>query len=196
MPYRTRRRVLNHFPMSEDIDLLAHGHGWPISYSQEKDFERGKGIEVNWEVSERLTLGYLESHIANVCCVVAVGHDPEEAERLISDVETKLPNKVIDVAEILLGIQDDSDPRKLAKSLVRAGFGAPITFDEQFFKAFEEASTTHPIHNVRSIAITSIAYIEWPEFMPVLRTIESTDPNETVRARATLVLRAYEATEN
>ncbi|MFF0623139.1 hypothetical protein [Streptomyces sp. NPDC004296] len=182
--------------MSEDIDLLAHGHGWPIAYSREKDFERGRGVEVNWEVRERLMLGYLESHIANVCCVVAVGHDPEEAERLIADVETKLPNRVIDTTDILLGIQDDSDPRKLAKSLVQAGFGAPITFDEQFFKAFEEASTAHPIHNVRSIAITSIAYVEWPEFIPVLRTIESTDPNENVRARATLVRRAYEAAEH
>ncbi|MET9108858.1 hypothetical protein [Streptomyces zhihengii] len=181
--------------MSEDIDLLAHGHGWEVVFAQDKDFEKERGAEVNWKIREDAVLGYLESYLTDVCCFVVMGSEPEFIDTTAQEVELKLPGKVLTVGELLDNMQRATDPRALARALVESGFGAPVTFDADFFHVFEEACTQHPIHNVRSIAIASIAYVEWPEFLPLLRSVEATDTHESVRARAAHVRRAYEAAQ-
>lgn len=193
MVYRTRRRVLRHSPMADEINELAQSYGWPVVYEADRDFDRGTGREVNWGVTEQVVLGYLESHISNDCCLVGVGKDPELAERVVRQMDVDLEDEIESLVELLAAIQEDEDPRRLAQSLVRAGFGAPREFDEEFFDAFAKAARENDEYRVRDIAISSLAYIEWPEFKPMLEEIKAHDPEEQVRARASMVLRAYEA---
>lgn len=193
MVYRTRRRLLLHCPMVEEVNELAQSYGWPAVYEADRDMEKGRGVEVNWGVTRQVVLGYLESHISNDCCIVAVGKDPELAERVIRQMDDDLAGEIESVADLLTAIQDESDPRQLARSLVRAGFGAPREFDQSFFDAFVKAARNHAEYRVRDIAISSLVYMEWPEFRPVLEQIKERDPEEQVRARATIVLGAYDA---
>ncbi len=195
MVYRTRRRALRHSPMVDEINELAQSYGWPVVYEADRDFDRGKGREVNWGVTQQVVLGYLESHISNDCCLVAVGKDIELTERVIRQMDDDLEDEIESLAELLGAIQDDEDPRRLAQSLVRAGFGAPREFNQDFFDAFTKAARENDEYRVRDIAISSLVYIEWPQFKPMLEEIKARDPEEQVRARATMVLRAYEAAE-
>lgn len=193
MVYRTRRRVLRHSPMADEINELAQSYGWPIVYEADRNFDRGKGREMNWGVTREVVLGYLESHISNDCCIVAVGKDSELAERVIRQMDDDLEDEIESFAELLAALQDDEDPRHLAQSLVRAGFGAPREFDQEFFATFAKAAREHDEYRVRDIAISSVVYIEWPEFRPLLEEIQAHDSEEQVRARAAIVLRAYKA---
>ncbi|MEI8408935.1 MULTISPECIES: hypothetical protein [unclassified Kribbella] len=191
--YRTRRRVLQRCPVDDEIDDLAQSYGWPVVYDADRDFDRGRGREVNWGVTSDSVLGYLESHISNDCCLVGVGKDPGQAEEIIARVEADLAGEIESVDGLLAVLQDEDDPRLLARGLVRAGFGAPREFDRVFFDAFAAAACHHPVYQVRDIAISSMVYIEWPEFAPLLERIKAEEPDEQVRARATMVHSAYQA---
>ncbi|MFI7134149.1 hypothetical protein ACIBQ1_51375 [Nonomuraea sp. NPDC050153] len=179
--------------MADEINELAQSYGWPVVYEADRNFDRGKGREVNWGVTREAVLGYLESHISNDCCIVAVGKDSELAERVIRQMDDDLGDEIESFAELLAAIQDDEDPRHLAQSLVRAGFGAPREFDQEFFATFAKAAREHDEYRVRDIAISSIVYIEWPEFRLLLEEIQAHDSEERVRARAAIVLHAYKA---
>ncbi|MFF1355521.1 HEAT repeat domain-containing protein [Streptomyces sp. NPDC058297] len=179
--------------MADEINELAQSYGWPVVYEADRDFDKGKGREVNWGVTEQVVLGYLESHISNDCCIVAVGNSLELPERVVRQMDDDLEGEIESVADLLRAIQDEEDPRRLAQSLVRAGFGAPREFDQGFFDAFAKASREHDDYRVRDIAISSLVYMEWPEFKPLLEEIREHDPEDQVRARAAIVLRAYEA---
>ncbi|MER7506186.1 hypothetical protein AB0L05_35530 [Nonomuraea pusilla] len=179
--------------MADEINELAQSYGWPVVYEADRNFDRGKGREVNWGVTRDVVLGYLESHISNDCCIVAVGKDSELAERVIRHMDDDLEDEIESVAELLAAIQDAEDPRDLAQSLVRAAFGAPREFDQEFFAAFAKAAREHGEYRVRDIAVSSVVYIEWPEFKPLLERIQARDSEEQVRARAAIVLHAYTA---
>ncbi|MEU6224207.1 hypothetical protein [Streptomyces sp. NPDC047042] len=179
--------------MADEINELAQSYGWPVVYEADRDFDKAKGREVNWGVTKQVVLGYLESHISNDCCIVAVGHDPELAERVMRQMDDDLQDEIEDVSDLLRAITSEDNPQRLAQALVRVGFGAPRDFDQEFFEAFRKAARQNDEYRVRDIAVSSIAYVEWREFKPLLIEIKADDPEEQVRARAAIVLRAYEA---
>jgi hypothetical protein len=53
------------------------------------------------------------------------------------------------------------------------------------------AATAHAHTKVRGMAVWSMMYAEWPEFVPPLRKILASDKEQAVRDRAQILLNAY-----
>jgi hypothetical protein len=145
-------------------------------------------------VDDGLTFDYLESYLSNDGCISGVGNDEIKAERLMEEAESVLELLLYSESDLLDNIDvasDSGDMPGLGRALIRAGLGAPLRYDREFFDLIVANATSHPNFHIRIIAICSMLYAEWPEFAPILRDIIRGDSEERVQDRAQIVLNVY-----
>jgi hypothetical protein len=189
-PRRTRRRVLREFVSESDILAYSISRGWVGGQSAPRDVTAAIDHEVQWPVANELVFAYLESYLTNDGCIVAMGPDAVRAEGLMQGVEADLEAQIFGERELLDRIETD-DLASMGRALIQAGLGAPLVYDQSFFDSISVKATSHTEFRIREIAICSTVYMEWPEFVPLLRSIMNNDEEERVRVRAQIVLNAY-----
>jgi hypothetical protein len=145
---------------------------------------------VQWHVADDLVFDYLESYLTTDGCILAIGPDAVQAERLMQEVESDLAAQIFGEAELISRIDTDDLP-SIGRALVQAGLGAPLRYDQAFFDSISAKATSYPEFRIRETAVFSMAYTEWPEFVPLLRNILNNDQEERVRLRAQIVFDGY-----
>ena len=193
-PKRSRRRVLREGTTEEYIEEYSESCRWEKWASVARDIDSARDHEVQWRVGDGLMFDYLESYLSNDGCILGIANDEIEAERLMRDADSVFELLIYDESDLLGNIDvgnDSSDLRGLGKALIRAGLGAPLRYDREFFDLIAGHATSHPNLQMRTIAICSMIYTEWPEFAQILRNIIRSDSEERVRNRAQIVLNAY-----
>ena len=171
---------------------IAESEGWPQIAKYSRDVDSARDYEVVWQV-ESATVHYLESYLTGDCAAVGIGADIDSAEIPLRMLDRILPGAAYEQDELLDRVEMETEDRELAGSLIRAGLGAPLSSDDDYFEVMTRFSTEHPNPRIRQFALCGIVYIEWPEFVPLLRRISTDDPAESVRTRAAVVLDAYRA---
>lgn len=193
-PMRTRRRVLREGITEDYVEEYADSNQWERLASVPRDIDSAKDHEVQWRVNDDLTFDYLESYLTNDGCFLGIGNDERNAERLMREADSVFELVIYSEDDLLSNIEaasDTADLGGLGKSLIRAGLGAPLQHDREFFDLIVANATSYPDHRIRQFAICSMIYAEWPEFVPILRNIILDDREEAVRDRAQIVLNAY-----
>lgn len=74
--------------------------------------------------------------------------------------------------------QSDSDEK--IRTISQLALVAPIEFNEKYFHAIEQ-SLLAPEAEVRYGTLKAAGYVSWHEFLPVLKQISKSDPEEKVR---------------
>jgi len=177
--------------MERDFEIYAESRSWPQERSVPRDASAAVDHEVLWRATEGGLFDYLEAYLTGDACILGLSEDLAQAESLIETVESDFDGMIYEEGELLDRIEMSADPQELARTLIRAGLGAPLTFDQEFFDLIVDHATSNPEFRIREIAIYSMVYMEWPEFMPVLRRISVDDPEMRVRDRAQILLDAY-----
>lgn len=190
---RTRRRVLRESVTENDIETYAEASNWPRGKSTSRDIDSAIDHEVQWHVPDGILFDYLESYLTNDGCILAIGSDAVRAERIMLRVESDLEMLIFEEGELLDRIDMADDLPDMGRALIRAGLGAPLSYNSEFFEVISANATSHSEFRIREIAVCSMIYTEWPEFIPVLRNIMNDDQEERVRVRAQIVLNAYRA---
>jgi len=191
--YRTRRRVFRESPMEQDVRIYAESRNWPLEGSVPRDVSAAVDHEVQWRVTESVVFDSLEAYLTGDSCILALSMDMPQAEALMEIVDSGFEGIIYEEDELLDKIEISADPQRLARALVCAGLGAPLSFDQEFFDLIVHHATSSAEFRIREIAIYSMVYMEWPEFLPVLREIRANDPEMRVRDRAQVLLDAYQA---
>ena len=187
---RTRRRVLRASIDEGDIEVYATSRRWTEGESAPRDVDSAVDHEVQWRVADELVFAYLESYLTNDGCILAIGSDAIQAERLMQEVESDLAAQIFGEGELLDRIETDDLP-SMGRALVQAGLGAPLGYDQAFFDSISVKATSHSEFRIREIAVFSMSYTEWPEFVPLLRNIMNNDQEKRVRFRAQIVFNGY-----
>jgi hypothetical protein len=159
-----------------------------------RDIDSATDHRVQWRVDDELTFDYLENYLTSDGCYSGMGNDEIKAERLMGDADSVFELVIYSEGDLIDNIEAASDSADLAglgKALIRAGLGAPLRYDREFFDLITVNATSYSDYRIRQFAINSMIYTEWLEFMPVLRNIITSDPEEIVRDRAQIVLNAY-----
>jgi hypothetical protein len=188
---RTRRRVLRGSPMEQDFAIYVESRGWPEERSVPRDVSAAVDHEVLWRATEGVLFDYLEAYLTGDACVLGLSLDLQRAEKIMESVESDFEGIIFEQDELLDRIEMSASPQELARALIRAGLGAPLRYDKEFFDLIVGHATSHSESRIREIAICSMVYTEWPEFLPVLRRIVTSDPETRVRDRAQILLTAY-----
>lgn len=191
---RTRRRVLREGITGDYVEEFADSRGWERAASVPRDIVSATDHHIQWRIDDELTFDYLESYLTNDGCFLALGHDETKTERFMREAESVFELVIYSEGDLLDNIEAASDAIDLAglgKALIRAGLGAPLRYGREFFGLIVGNATSYPDHRIRQFAICSMVYAEWPEFVPILRNIITSDREESVRDRAQIVLNAY-----
>lgn len=191
VPQRTRRRVLADSEMEVVFAMYCDTRNWSVERRVPRDISAAIDHEVVWRASDKVLIDYVSAYLTNDSCICGLSSDLEAAEELMKSVESDLGEMILDDDELLSGPELAETPQEVMHALVRLGLGAPLSYDRDFFDVIVNHAASHANRFLRETAIYATVYMAWPEFVPILREIKASDPEEKVRTRAEVVLHAY-----
>lgn len=182
---RSRRFVMRQFQAEESVAAFAADMGWAAVADLPGDEGRGVPRRVAWQIAPGATLNYFRDDALSFSYIsVMSGLGQEFAEQLTPMVRAELDT--CEDAELLSGMETVGEQER-ASAVIKAGLGAPLEFDEEFYSGFfTAAQDTAPV--VRNAAVRAIYYTKWREFTDVLTELSSSDPDRSVRDFAGRVL--------
>ena len=149
---------------------------WKTEYNwiwiREVEAEEDNPYELVWETEdEQTSIHFIDDQWINLCYFVAKGKEPEKViEQIRSSLDTY---SVHDIHQML---NHATTPEEYIRAIHHVGVAAPQEYEPAL---------------VRHAAILAITYVGWSEFKNVLKKMETSDPDPSVRQRASILLEAY-----
>ncbi len=88
-------------------------------------------------------------------------------------------------------VKDATSSEDYIRAIYRVAVAAPPLFEPRYFQLFAQV-LANPDVRVRDAAIFAIGYVGWSEFRNILKQIQTTDTDHTVRESAAIMLDGYE----
>ncbi|MCG5211933.1 HEAT repeat domain-containing protein [Streptosporangium sp. KLBMP 9127] len=181
---RTRRLVLKQRDWTE-AGGFAEQRGWPEVPTDDSGTGRESRV---WSVDESTVFQVTRDRASGEFCCFFYGSDREELVGLLGEADQELD--VWRIPELLNEPFEETDPRRLVRSIFRLGLGAPPVHSLEFMPPLANA-LAHEHSMVRAAAARTTAYMEWPELFPIVKTMAESDADQRVRAEAEKIVTAY-----
>jgi hypothetical protein len=162
--------------------------GWVRLGEQAQDINAAQSREVMWGAGPALSLHLIEDPVSLNDYVMARGYDKGAVDALAQLAEGQLD--VWKQDELLQAIDDAADEIEKARTVIRAGVGAPDEFDELFYAAIT-AAMADPSSAVREAALYATAYSPYAQYRGALEKVANTDRDENRRNDAQLLLESF-----
>lgn len=187
MKLPSKRMILVPPTTREDFIEYASSAGWTYRSEVQEVRDRFVPYELAYSDADGQTwLRYVDDFAAEMPYVVVAGHDYESVAELVSQ---GLP--VYSDEDLLAWAEQATDSREVALSCRYVAVAAPAQRELRFFAALLRG-LRHPDPAARVMCIRACAYPGWPELKPVLREIETVDPDPRVRDTAARMLAVFE----
>ena len=156
---------------------------------ESRDDERLGRRTVLWQVFPGLMVGYYaEPRVRVPALIVRSVSNCDDVDDVVSILRAKLT--FLEDDELLANVSTVTTTEELVAALLLLGFGVPVHFNQRYFDILS-ASSRDAREEVRSATVWAIAYAEWGQFIPVLKTLASSDKSRSVRKLAKGVLRVF-----
>lgn len=184
--YWSARSLLRPGTGLSDVEEYATSSGWERIRQQERDPAAGLQRKIAWRVASEVCLFYTEDDDAD-CAFVYVGASWKSVgEGFYQHAREHLP--VYEPQEVIAGYRRPGGGS--AKNLLRAVLAAPREYDETVFDIVAEAMRS-PDRQLRAAAVYATSYNLWAEYLPKLRQVASSDPDEEIRSDADMMIEIY-----
>lgn len=188
---RSRRLVLRDDADESDVEELAALVGWPRRVDIPADPEEWTPRQISWYVGPAIALTYCEDLLSGFFYVMITGSDEKVIRSTVELAETTL--NTWRLPELVRSADPGADPDTYAAEVLRLGLGAPVEFDEEFFRSVRRAlRSAQP--EVRKNAVWAITYEPWPAYAPLLEELLEEEQDEEVADIARSVLEEMAAT--
>ena len=185
----SRRYILRRYPDLESVERYAQERKWSLISEAAENQDRGIKHEVRWLTPTTITLHYEDDYISQQSYAYFAGDDFNALPGLVADLTEALQPWSLD--ELLQAIAGARTGPERARAVLRAGLGAPMEFDQEFFDAISECMTAEEAP-LRAAGVLASGASPWAQFRPPLERIASEDPEAEVREMAQATLRAYD----
>jgi hypothetical protein len=185
----TPRYILRGYPGLDSVEGYVQEKGWSLISEAKEDQAHGVKHQVVWLTSTTITLHYEEDYISRQSYVYLAGDDFDALPMLVADLTESL--QPWSRTELLKAIRAARTGPELARAVLRAGLGAPMEFDQEFFDAISACMLADEIP-LREAGILAAGASPWPQFRPALERIAAEDPETEVREMAQAALRAFD----
>ncbi|MEU4194465.1 hypothetical protein AB0E69_21385 [Kribbella sp. NPDC026611] len=179
MSFRSRRMVLR--VGEAEVQAFADQLGWPRVDEAVEEIGGLVSREVTWAAGTGLSLQYIEDPASLLRYLVVWGPAEDEVAALALMVERGVPVWSLDE---LLAAADGPE------AVIRAGVGAPDSYDQRFFE-YVVAAMTDPDTAVREAALYATAYSSYPQYREKLADVAQNDPDPARREDADLILESF-----
>jgi hypothetical protein len=184
--HQSDRLVLGRSPQDDAVEELASEEGW----QRVEEVTEAGARQVLWAVGPGSSLTYVEDPVSHNAYAVLVSEDREEFERVLDVIREEL--MPMERRALLTSIDEAREPLARARAVIRAGLGAPVQYDEEFFTRIREAFGSSETW-VREAAVWATAYSPWPQYRPLLAAVAESDPEEKLRSDAAAILAGFDA---
>jgi hypothetical protein len=187
---KTPRLVLMRFPSSRQAEEFAQSRSWPLVSESGSEANPAIRRELSWKVDAGVAFYYVESNLADECCVGLLAKDEGAAAREHQELVKNFVHWTR--GQLLAAVANAEEIEERARAVLRVGLGAPVGIDEEFFTCIVDGAQ-HEDPAVREMALWAMVFPGWPQFRPVLRRIAESDPVDDLRSLAVWVIAAFEA---
>src|SRR5262245_12367787 len=165
----------------QKLDSAAWDNNWDfdqiIQRSETRPFEK-----IWLTPDEQTAIHYIEDFLLGINYLLIQGAEADQvAQQARATIETYSNADIRQMAQQAKGRDDN------IRAVYYAAIAAPLQYDESFFKIFQQAFA-HENPDVRSAGVVASGYVEWPEFREPLEKLQQSDPDETVREDARVML--------
>lgn len=189
--FRSKRYILPKRGVEDLVRHLAQVLGWVEVASRRAKPRKMIGRTVIWQIIPGLTVGYYDEPLAEATCLIVQSvRDPAEVREFENVLRQNM--NLVEESDLLAAFAK-SEPGSKGQilSLLRLGFGAPLSFDQRYFDQLATAAQ-NARSEIRIAALRGMIYTEWPQFRPVLQNIASSDSDESVRELASQIVAIYD----
>lgn len=186
MKFTTGRTVLRAADAEPEFTAYAERSG--MRKLEEVSAPPGAGLvrELWWSAGQNAKV-YLAMDDVSGCWFFTVeGGDQSDVEelsrRLHREFDVWENDALLEAIDEVAGVEGRHEA-----AILRAGLGAPLSFDEDVFDYLTDHFRDAEV-GIRRAAVWAVSYSPWPEYLPLLREVARNDPDEDVRHNATLFI--------
>lgn len=192
--YRTERMILRDGPSAAEMlqRMVQEVHAEKVT---ENFYEPESGIvhEITWKIVPGAEMYSAEDIQSGCTGVVIYGEDESRVSEYSALIRQRL--RPLDREELLASATTELEDSLRARMVLRAGFGAPYEFDDQFYSVIRQAMfDASPL--VRTAGIYATQYSFWPQYVDSLIRVSREDPEPLLRAEARNLVEAASETED
>jgi hypothetical protein len=186
----SRKRILLRKPVSfKDMMVFSGEQGWFFQKQQLHNAKQPFDVYI-WKADDLETvIHYVVDDILDLFFVVAEG---PQAAKLEKEVRANFPTYEED--EIRKQVREAKDKDSRIEAIQRLSVTTPQQYNAQDFKLLD-AALSDPDPEIRGAGVLAVGYVEWPELRERLEHLKTSDPEKSVRAAATKMLKALAKTE-
>lgn len=141
--------------------------------------------QVCWQIDPGLEMYYAEEARSASCFLQVLSDHEGDANEITTALRDFFSPLTHD--ELLGDIDASKNVDERARAVMRAGLGAPREFDNRFYVQIANAMESSDT-DIREAGAWAASFLFWPEFQPFLERIESSDPDESLRDAAKVIL--------
>lgn len=154
--------------------------------------ESGIVHDITWKIVPGAEMYSAEDIQSGCTAVVVYGDDESRVSRYAALIRRRL--RPLKREELLESAKTETDESLRARMVLRAGFGAPYEFDEQFYSVIKEAMFDSS-SLVRVAGIYATQYSFWPQYIDSLIRVAREDPEPLLRDEARNLVETASETE-
>jgi len=175
-------------PMTPFVEL-SRQRKWHLRAAFARDPAARTAGEITYWVPDRNTIVNLRDDVITGVHYFTIDgpHEAEVAEEIRSVIESYTEPELLawwDRGAASNDIDDKVD------AVLFLGVGTPATPTDDYLNRIR-AALADPDKDVRNAAIVASGYADWPVFKPDLERIADSDPDETARQRAAVVVAGW-----
>ncbi|MFJ5674394.1 HEAT repeat domain-containing protein [Streptomyces sp. NPDC093097] len=186
--YRTSRYVLHPDTHWNTVDAFANALGWPFVHETKRSQADGTDGQMVWQSPSGLSLHYVVDAVSGIGYITLAGPDEESVTPFATRAHEELTPWTVE--ELGQRFDGESDPIERGKLTLRIGLAAPPLLHQGCFTRIQSSlGDTDP--RIRLAALWAITYTGYQEFVPAVRELAQSDPEEWIRSRAASVVTAF-----
>jgi hypothetical protein len=173
--------VLKGWSSEEEVFQFAADGQYELIQDESSDIRLGIVRDVLWRLTPTIVLQYAVD-TRSQCSVFALTGTPADDVR---GIEQSIERGVHPwtLKDLLAAVGQAGSPAEVSAAVLRAGMGAPQSFDRKFFKAIRSAIRSRDTE-VRSAGVWATSYSRWDKFRDLLEKTAEADPEPSIRRDA------------
>ncbi|MEI8407045.1 MULTISPECIES: hypothetical protein [unclassified Kribbella] len=188
--YTSRRLVLKDWGSEEEVFEFAAEGRFELIRDESEDIPLGIVRDVLWWITPTIALQYAVDTRSQCSVFALTGTPADDVKGIVESIEQGVHPWTL--KELLAAVNDARGPAEVAAAVLRAGMGAPQSFDRKFYKVVRTAIRSHDAE-VRSAGVWATSYSRWDKSRDLLETTAEADPEPSIRRDARVILEHYDS---
>jgi hypothetical protein len=182
--------VLKDWGSEEEVFEFAAEGRFELIRDESEDIPLGIVRDITWWITPTIALQYAVDTRSQCSVFALTGTPADDVKGIVESIEQGVHPWTL--KELLAAVNDARGSAEVAAAVLRAGMGAPQSFDRKFYKVIRTAIRSRDAE-VRSAGVWAAAYSRWDKCRDLLEKTAEADPEPSIRRDARVIVERYDS---